>query len=54
MPTYKYKCESCGVFDSFHSINEELKKCPTCGGKLKRMIVKPQIVFKQGAFYRKG
>lgn len=54
MPTYKYRCENCGDFKDFHSINEELAICPTCGGKIKKLISKPNIVFKQGAFYRKG
>ena len=40
MPTYEYECEKCGKrFDKFQGITEEpLKKCPKCGGPVRRLI----------------
>ena len=30
MPTYLYKCEDHGEFETEHSINEKLEECPKC------------------------
>ncbi|MBN1837013.1 MAG: zinc ribbon domain-containing protein [Spirochaetales bacterium] len=40
MPTYDYLCESCGHrFEHFQGINAApLEHCPSCGGKLRRLI----------------
>lgn len=41
MPTYDYKCESCGhEFEVFQGISKRpIRKCPKCGKlKLKRLI----------------
>lgn len=40
MPTYRYECRSCGAFhEEFQSIKaKSLTKCPTCGGRLDRLI----------------
>ena len=40
MPTYEYKCQSCGhTFEKFQSIKEKpLEKCPECNGKVQRLI----------------
>ncbi len=40
MPTYTYQCHSCGkIFEKEQKISEEpLKKCPYCGGQVKRLI----------------
>jgi len=40
MPTYQYKCNSCGhEFEEFQSITEApLDKCPKCGKKPRRII----------------
>jgi len=40
MPTYQYKCNSCGhEFEEFQSITEApLEKCPACGKKPRRII----------------
>ncbi len=52
MPTYLYECEKCGRFEEFQKITDEpLKKCPQCGGKVKRIIGAPGIVFKGSGFY---
>jgi putative FmdB family regulatory protein len=54
MPTYEYKCENCGnVFEEFQPITDEpLKKCPTCGGKVHRLIgAGAGLIFKGSGFY---
>ncbi len=55
MPTYDYKCQSCGhAFEKFHSIMAApIKKCPVCGkNTVKRLIgTGAGIIFKGGGFY---
>lgn len=40
MPTYVYKCDNCGEFETQQQINDDpYKVCPKCGGsKLRRMV----------------
>ena len=40
MPTYEYKCQSCGcIFEKFQRMRDKpVAKCPTCGGKVQRLI----------------
>ena len=54
MPTYEYKCLDCKKhFDLFQSMTEAPKrKCPTCGGKVQRLIGSGAgIIFKGSGFY---
>ena len=54
MPTYEYECQKCGIhFDQFQSITAKpLLKCPTCKGKVKRLIgTGAGIIFKGSGFY---
>lgn len=54
MPTYEYECEKCGgTFERFQPITAKpLKKCPVCGGKVKRKIgAGAGIIFKGSGFY---
>jgi putative FmdB family regulatory protein len=54
MPTYEYKCEKCGtVFEEFQSITDNpIKRCPTCGGKVHRLIgAGAGLIFKGSGFY---
>ena len=52
MPTYEYRCESCGKFETDQGIKEEqLKTCPKCGGVVKRLISSSGIVFKGSGFH---
>lgn len=54
MPTYDYRCEECGhEFEKFQSMMEDhLKKCPECNGKLKRLIGSGAgLIFKGTGFY---
>lgn len=54
MPTYEYKCDSCGHrFDAFQSIKDEpLKECVKCGREVRRLIGSGAgIIFKGSGFY---
>jgi putative FmdB family regulatory protein len=56
MPTYEYRCESCGhEFEKFQSITaKSLRKCPVCGkSTVKRLIgAGAGIIFKGSGFYQ--
>ncbi|MBM4257855.1 MAG: zinc ribbon domain-containing protein [Deltaproteobacteria bacterium] len=48
MPIYEYSCKKCGDFEvSQRMTDEALKKCPTCGAKVTKLI-------SQSAFHLKG
>ena len=54
MPTYEYQCTKCDHrFDYFQSMNDApLKKCPTCKGKVERLISGGTgLIFKGSGFY---
>lgn len=53
MPIYDYECENCGKFEKMQKITAPaLEECPTCGGKVRRLISKNVgIVFKGSGFY---
>ncbi len=55
MPTYDYKCSSCGhMLEAFQGINDDpLRKCPKCSKhKLERLIsAGAGIIFKGSGFY---
>ena len=54
MPTYEYKCQACGhEFEKFQSMMEDpIKTCPVCNGKVKRLIGKGAcLIFKGSGFY---
>ena len=53
MPIYTYECENCGErFEAKQTFNDEpLAVCPTCEGKLYRVIQPVGIVFKGSGFY---
>jgi len=55
MPTYSYKCDTCGYrFDKFQTIVEEpLKICPKCNeDRVRRLIVGGAgLIFKGSGFY---
>ena len=54
MPTYDYECKDCHhAFEVFQSMSAKpLRKCPECGGKVKRLIgTGAGIIFKGSGFY---
>ena len=55
MPTYEYKCDSCGYeFERFQSITADpIKRCPECGkAKVRRLIgTGAGMIFKGSGFY---
>ncbi|MFA3782569.1 FmdB family zinc ribbon protein [Melioribacteraceae bacterium 4301-Me] len=55
MPTYDYKCTSCGyTFEVFQKISDEpIGFCPKCNGKVKRLIgAGAGTIFKGSGFYQ--
>lgn len=54
MPTYEYRCSSCGeeieVVQSF--TDDPLTQCPACGGALRKVFTPVGIVFKGSGFYK--
>jgi putative FmdB family regulatory protein len=53
MPTYGYRCGSCGhEFEIQQRITEQaLVTCPKCGGKLSKMLYPAGIIFKGSGYY---
>jgi putative FmdB family regulatory protein len=54
MPTYDYRCRSCGhEFEKFKKMSEEAHAdCPRCGGQAERLISGGAgLVFKGSGFY---
>ncbi len=53
MPTYTYRCKNCGhEFDHRQRMSDApLKKCPDCGGPLRRVVGSVGVVFKGSGFY---
>jgi putative FmdB family regulatory protein len=54
MASYKYKCENCGEFEIEMPMSEykPLESCPTCSGKVERVIGIPMaMIFKGEGFH---
>jgi putative FmdB family regulatory protein len=52
MPIYEYKCNKCGVFEVTQRITEKaLKRCPTCKGRIERIISNTSFVLKGTGWY---
>lgn len=52
MPIYEYRCSQCGVFEATQRITERpLKRCPTCQGKVERIISATSFVLKGSGWY---
>ena len=54
MPTYEYECGSCGhKFEKFQKMSDKpVRKCPECGGKVKRLFgTGAAVIFKGSGFY---
>ena len=53
MPTYEYRCNSCGYdFEAVQKFEDEpLTVCPKCGSELRKVFNSVGIVFKGSGFY---
>ena len=52
MPVYEYECRKCGTFETTQRITEEpLSKCPTCKGKVKKLISNTSFQLKGTGWY---
>jgi len=54
MPTYVYECAKCGdEFELWQSFSDDpLKKHPSCGGKVTKVLQPVGIVLKGSGFYK--
>jgi len=53
LPTYAYRCESCGTeYEKREGFSAPARqKCPRCGNAANRVLFAPPIVFKGSGFY---
>ena len=52
MPIYEYHCQKCGTFEVTQRITEKsLGKCPTCKGKVKKLISNTSFQLKGTGWY---
>jgi putative FmdB family regulatory protein len=52
MPIYEYECVKCGTFEATQRITETpLSKCPTCKGKVKKLISNTSFQLKGTGWY---
>jgi len=53
MPIYEYRCDKCQKrFERIQKVADPLcKKCPHCGGPIRKMISSPSFQFKGSGFY---
>ncbi len=52
MPIYEYHCEKCGHFELTKRITDKpLSRCPTCKGKVKKLISNTSFQLKGTGWY---
>jgi putative FmdB family regulatory protein len=52
MPIYEYDCQNCGTVEVTQRITEKpLSKCPTCKGKVKKLISNTSFQLKGTGWY---
>lgn len=53
MPLYEYACGKCGKhFEKIEKVDgPHLRKCPSCGGRVERLMSPPAIQFKGSGWY---
>lgn len=52
MPIYEYSCEKCGQFEISQKITDKaFNRCPTCKGKVKRLISHTSFQLKGTGWY---
>jgi putative FmdB family regulatory protein len=53
MPLYEYQCEKCEQrFERIQKFSDPpVETCPTCGGKVRKLLSSPAIQFKGSGWY---
>jgi putative FmdB family regulatory protein len=52
MPIYEYECGKCGTFEATQRITDKsLSRCPTCKGKVKKLISNTSFQLKGTGWY---
>ena len=52
MPIYEYACDKCGTFEVSQRITEKpLSRCPTCKGKVRKLISSTSFQLKGSGWY---
>lgn len=52
MPIYEYRCKKCGEFEAVQKITDpQLKRCPTCRGKVTKLISNTSFHLKGTGWY---
>ena len=52
MPIYEYQCQKCGTFEATQKITDKpLNKCPTCKGKVRKLISNTSFQLKGTGWY---
>jgi putative FmdB family regulatory protein len=52
MPIYEYQCQKCGDFEVTQKITDKaLARCPTCKGKVKKLISNTSFQLKGTGWY---
>jgi len=52
MPIYEYECAKCGTFEATQRISDKpLTRCPTCKGKVKKLISNTSFQLKGTGWY---
>jgi putative FmdB family regulatory protein len=52
MPIYEYDCENCGTFEVSQRITDKpLRRCPTCKGKVGKLISSTSFQLKGSGWY---
>ena len=56
MPIYEYRCLACGKqLEALQKVSDRpLRKCPTCAGKLEKLISRTSFQLKGGGWYASG
>lgn len=52
MPIYEYECRKCGTFEATQRMTDNpLRRCPTCKGKVTKLLSAPSFQFKGSGWY---
>ena len=53
MPMYEYQCEACAHrFEIIRKFSDPpVEKCPSCGGRVRKLLSSPAIQFKGSGWY---